>query len=258
MIIKLVLKYEGTRYNGYQIQPLKNTVQHFLELALKKIYQKKIKTMASSRTDAGVHAEGQVAHYAILGIDIPLSRLPEVINNYLPHDIRVYQAEKTDENFHSRYSAKVRQYRYRLWTGSALAIPLNELAFVHQEEGMEKSTLATYLTPLVGYYDFTSFCHVKDASSSKKREIFDIQLQKKGMILEVDFFGNAFLRSMIRSIIGCALFAIKKQKPENYLKEILFAKDPFRAKARAPAKGLCLYQVFYNKIYGHTYYKQEK
>lgn len=245
------MKYEGTRYNGYQKQPLKNTIQHFLEVSLRKIYRQDIRTVSSGRTDTGVHAEGQVVHYEPpKGINIPPSKLPQIINNHLPHDIQVCSIALVSNDFHSRYDAKVRQYRYRLWAGEPAAIPLNELAFVHPVEHIKKAILVDYLQPLVGYHDFTSFCHKRDPSPFKKREIFDIQLQNKGMILEVDFFANAFLRSMIRSIMGCALFAIKKQKPRDYLKKILLSQNPLLAKARAPANGLCLYRVFYTKIYG--------
>ena len=254
-MIALTLKYQGSHYNGYQKQPGRDTVQSLLESSLKKVYQKEIKTVAAGRTDSGVHAEGQVVHYQS-GINIPLAKLPQVINQHLPEDIRVYRAEEKETGFHARYSAKARQYRYRLWTGSSLDIPLQQLPFVHAVENITALELKRYLSPLIGYHDFTSFCHIDDPSPSKVREIFDLQYHHQGPLLEIDIFGNAFLRNMIRAIIGSALFALHKQKPENYLKDILLARDPARAKARAPAKGLCLYRVFYHTIYGDRDYYQ--
>ncbi len=254
LIIKLDLKYQGTRYHGYQKQIDVNTIQKCLEFSLKKVYRTEINVLASGRTDTGVHAEGQVVHYQVENIDISVTKLPEVINCYLPEDIRVYGAEKKNLNFHARYSARVRQYRYRLWTKNQRDIPLNELAFIFPVKEIDSKALKNYLSPLIGYYDFTSFCHVHDSSPSKQREIFDIQFKEKEGILIIDMFGNAFLHNMVRSIIGTALFAFRKNKEKNYLKKILLAKDASLAKHRAPAKGLCLQRVFYTKLYGERDY----
>ena len=254
LIIKLDLKYQGTHYHGYQKQIDVNTIQSCLEFSLKKVYRRDISTVASGRTDTGVHAEGQVVHYQIEGIDIPLDKLPEVINCHLPNDIRVYNAQQKNLDFHARYSAKARQYRYRLWMGNERDVPLNEFAFVHPVSNIDRAKLNRYLSSLIGYHDFTSFCQINDPNFCKKREIFDIQFQEREKILNIDIFGNAFLHNMVRSIIGSALFALRKNKKEDYLKKILLAQNPLMAKARAPAKGLFLQRVFYTKIYGNRDY----
>ena len=256
MKIRLTLQYDGNGYAGYQKQDNILTIQEKLERTLSQVYGYPLETIGSGRTDVGVHADGQVIHFNVEENKIPLSRLASIMNRLLPDNIRVVEAFEVSRNFHARYSARVRMYRYTLeQVSGGRLFPQGRHAY---QPGffLDISQLEEYLRPLIGRHDFSSFCHLHDGSRTKEREIFHITVHEKENYIYIDFYGNGFLRNMIRSIVGTLLFAYRKKKKNDYLANILVRRSPLKSKARAPGKALTLHRVYYTKIFGdRPYYK---
>jgi tRNA pseudouridine38-40 synthase len=258
--IIFTITYDGKKLNGFQKQPEDNipTVQDFFEKALLKVFSKKFITYGCGRTDSGVHADEQTIMVDIsskLVNKITINKLSLVLNNWLPSYIRILRANKTKNNFHVRYSALIRCYRYKIILMNADAnIPylrVEELEHCYFHNGdIDINVLQKYFNPLEGNHDFSSFASVKDGSVNKKRFIYKIDLIKKGRRLFIDIYANGFLRSMVRSIIGNVLFWYKKSLSPAYVKKILLTCDPLQAKHRITPNALFLRRVFYTNIFG--------
>lgn len=253
MIVRILAKYLGGNYAGSQRQLNAPAVQNKIDDALSLVYHRAVRTIASGRTDRGVHADEQVFTFQGEEKKFSLAKLPAILNHKLPEDIRVLSCEKASPGFHARFSARVRMYRYQILDGAFDAPPtlLNaHLSAYAVGFPVDEAKLLRYLEPLVGIHDFSSFCSVKDTSRIKHREIFKIQVWRNKDLVNVDFYGNAFLRNMIRSIMGNLLNAYMLKKDAGILAELLEKKDPSFAKKRAPAKGLILKKIFYSPIFG--------
>lgn len=245
--VKATVAYDGTNFSGYQLQPGLRTVQLEIDRALVKIHKDEtIHSVASGRTDAGVHANGQVLHF-----DTPLS-LPEdrwkmALNVLLPTDIRIIDVVYVDEEFHARYSATGKTYVYK-WSSAEVHNPFERHYSVHL--GRSKPDLermkeaATYL---IGTHDFTSYCSSKTATSNRIRTVRLLTLEKQGDELIMTIEGDGFLYNMVRTIAGM-LFAVGvgRYTPMD-IKKILDLKDRQAAGKTAPAHGLYLEEVTYDE-----------
>lgn len=244
--VKATVAYDGTDFAGYQFQPNMRTVQSVIDKALVKLHKdKSIYSVASGRTDAGVHAYGQVIHF-----DTPLSLTPDrwrmALNVLLPKDVRVVDIEFVDEEFHARYSATGKTYMYK-WSRSEIQSPFERNYVVHlgkwrpDVERMREA--ATYF---IGTHDFTSFCSSKTATASKVRTIRELTVVEKDEELIMTIEGDGFLYNMVRTIAGM-LFAvgIGWNKPSD-MKEMIEAKDRKKVGKTAPAHGLYLMNVTYD------------
>ncbi len=256
MRVTLKIKYLGGAYAGSQRQINALGIQNLLDDALSDLYQARVRTAASGRTDRGVHSEEQVLIFKAEPRNFPLEKLALILNMRLPEDIRVLSASEADPDFHPRFVARVRMYRYRLLdrlTPLSSWPELNHFAYFPRLK-LEETKLQAYLSPLIGEHDFTAFCSAKDPSPSKVREMFHLTVWRDKQVINIDFYGNAFLQTMIRSIVGNLLAVYKDKKPEDTLLKILETKDRGLAKLRAPAKGLSLKKVFYQPVFGPRLY----
>ena len=243
--VKATVAYDGTNFAGYQLQPGLRTVQSEIDKALMKIHKdKKAHTVASGRTDAGVHANGQVLHF-----DTPLSLPPDrwqmALNVLLPTDIRIVGVMYVDEDFHARYSATGKTYVYK-WSSAEVHSPFERNYSVHlgrSKPDAEKMKEAA--THLVGTHDFTSYCSSKTATSNRVRTVRLLTLERHGDELIMTIEGDGFLYNMVRTIAGM-LFAvgIGRYTPTD-IKKILELKDRQAAGKTAPAHGLYLENVTY-------------
>ncbi|MDW0116780.1 tRNA pseudouridine(38-40) synthase TruA [Sporosarcina thermotolerans] len=243
--VKATVAYDGTDFAGYQSQPNMRTVQSVIDKALVKLHKdKSIYSVASGRTDAGVHAFGQVIHF-----DTPLNLFPDrwrmALNVLLPKDVRVVDVEFVDDEFHARYSATGKTYMYK-WSRSEIQSPFERNYVVHlgkwrpDIERMREA--ATYF---IGTHDFTSFCSSKTATSSKVRTVRELTVVEQGEELIMTIEGDGFLYNMVRTIAGM-LFAvgIGWNEPSD-MKEMIEAKDRKKVGKTAPAHGLYLMNVTY-------------
>lgn len=241
---KMILQYEGTRYQGWQKQEsTENTIQGRLEALLYKMSGQKIEVHGSGRTDAGVHARGQVANFQ-LKTDQEPGELQSYINRYLPEDIAVISLKEVPMRFHSRLNAKGKVYCYRV-----LNSPLPHIfdrRYVYQiEKPLDLEAMRRASAYLVGEHDFKAFTSAKKGKKSTVRRIDEICIETVEDEVRFIFTGNGFLYHMVRILMGTLLeVGLHKMEPER-LPQILLSCDREQAGALVPAKGLMLMEVFY-------------
>lgn len=243
---KLTIAYDGTNYCGWQVQPNGISIQEILQDKIKIIAREDIKLIGSGRTDAGVHAFGQVAHFNC-SKELDIHRFAHSLNALIPEDIRIIEMDVVGKDFHAQYSAKGKIYHYNLHLDQVMD-PFRRLYAYHVLEKIDLSQMQRATAYFKGTHDFTSFAneaHRGTAAHDPVRTIerLDIMMQLGGVRLE--FEGDGFLYKMVRNIVGTLLEVGKgKLEPED-IKHILEAKDRCKAGQAAPAQGLFLVEVKY-------------
>ena len=242
MRYKCELAYDGTNYAGFQSQINALAIQDVIEEALQKIFQVKIRIVMASRTDAGVHALGQVFHFDAKEYD-PY-RLKGAFNHYLPNDIHINKIEVVDESFHARFNVKAKTYRYLINCGEKSPF-LNERALqIHYDLDIELMKEALKL--FVGKHDFTSYNTTPlEDIADQVREIYDFTLTLKGDLLIFEIRGNGFLRNMVRLIIGDLVDVGRKRKTLDDIKESLDRPDKKKERLNVAPGGLYLVSIEY-------------
>jgi len=243
--IVLKVAYDGTAYHGFQRQtPPVIAVQNVLESRLAKIFGDSIELAASGRTDAGVHATGQVVNFFTNG-RIPVEQIPRAANSQLPPDIVVVDAWEGDAGFSARHSAKSKTYLYRIQQGT-VPCPFTRAYAWYIRQPLNVAAMREALALLVGAHDFSSFRAAGGAPMSPIRTLYQASLEEKpGDILEFAFHGNGFLYHMVRNIVGTVADVGRGRCSVAQFAEILAARDRKLASPTAPACGLCLYKVEY-------------
>ncbi len=241
--IKLIIEYVGTNYCGWQIQPNGTTIQEILEKCLEKITGEKVKVHGSGRTDSGVHAEAQVAHFRVDTRMEPV-QFQRALNSLLPGDIGVSEAEEESHDFHAQFSQKGKRYRYTIYASPYVSI--FEYPFVwHLPYTLNVDAMKEAATYLVGRHDFAAFQASGSDVRTTVRGLTKLEItQRDGKITYV-FEGSGFLKHMVRIVVGTLVdFGFEKKKP-GMMKEILESKDRQKAGRTAPSQGLCLEKVYY-------------
>ena len=244
MRIKLTVSYDGTSYCGWQVQPNKITVQQVLQDAISKATgENDIKVTGSGRTDAGVHAVGQIAHFDTKS-SIPPHKFFKAINAHLPLDIRVKDSELVSDDFDARKTAKKKTYCYTLYFGE-VEQPLKEryATFIDRKTDIEKMRSAAKL--FVGEHDFKCFNASGGGAKTTVRTIYNIDIEKKDDELKVLVTGNGFLYNMVRTLVGTLLSVGQGEKTEDYIRKMLITGDRNLCGKTLAAKGLCLMSVEY-------------
>lgn len=238
MRIKLVFSYDGSKFKGFQRQSDKKTVQGELEKALSKIYQDKIEIKGAGRTDAGVHAIGQCAHFDAIE-DIP--NLKEKLNSLLNPDIVIKNVKKVSFNFHARYSVIKKEYVYKINLGKFRAY-LNDYCYQPRYKldikAMEKASKI-----FIGNFDFKNF--VSGEKDDTTTTIYSIKFKRKFDILEISFIGAGFYRYMVRNLVGALLEVGKYKISEDTIKAMLYNPREARSLPTAPSEGLYLKKIWY-------------
>lgn len=243
--IALTVAYDGTAYHGFQRQsPPVVAVQNVLERKLAMVFGDSIELAASGRTDAGVHAYGQVVNFFTNG-RIPIERVPMAVNSLLPDDIVVKEAWEADYDFSARHSAKAKTYIYRIQQGST-PNPLTARYAWYERRRLDVEKMQAALDMLKGEHDFSAFRAAGGAPMSPIRTIYEAKVEEKpGDMLEFTIYGNGFLYHMVRNIIGTvANVGLGRISLERF-GEIFASLDRGQASATAPACGLYLYSVEY-------------
>lgn len=242
------LSYDGTRYDGWQKQGnTDRTIQGKLEQVLGRLDGQPVEIRGSGRTDAGVHARGQVADFSLKG-NMPPGEVMEYMNHYLPEDICVRRAEHAPSRFHSRLNAVRKTYRYQIEMGPRADVFQRSYYYVLGQEldikAMEQA--AGYLT---GTHDFKSFCGNKKMRKSTVRTLESIRFERlQDTRLHISYTGNGFLQQMVRILTGTLIETGAGTRQPEELQLILEAKDRQAAGYTAPAKGLFLEQVEYGEL----------
>lgn len=241
--VRLLIEYEGTHYAGWQWQKNDMTVQETLTKAIEQVLQEPIKLYGASRTDAGVHALGQVANFKTTS-NIPSERLLHAINFYLPHDITIKDAADVAESFHAQYSAKSKVYQYTLlndWIRTSLY--RNFCHVCGFQLYIDKMIAATM--DIIGTRDFTSFTTKAWCEKHRTRTVKKLDIKKEGKYIYFTIEADGFLYNMVRTIVGTLIEVGREKIPAHSVKNILDARNRKLAGPTAPAKGLCLMEVKY-------------
>lgn len=244
--IKATLAYDGTHFSGYQVQPGKRTVQLEIESSLKRMHKgQDIRITASGRTDAGVHANGQVIHFDS-PFDIPEANWPRALNALLPDDIYVKRVEKVNDHFHARFDVSLKEYRFKLLNRAQPDL-FRRLYTVHIPEPLHLGRMQEAANYIVGTHDFTSFCAANTSVVDKVRTVSLLEISPaEEDEIHIRVAGNGFLYQMVRIIVG-QLVTIGKGKAEpGIIQEIIEAKDRQKAFPTAPPQGLYLWEVGYS------------
>lgn len=242
--IKLLLQYEGTRYQGWQRQTSSdNTIQGKLEVLLSKMCQEPVEISGSGRTDAGVHAMGQVANFHTSSL-MTTDEMLAYCNRYLPEDIAVVEVSEAAPRFHSRLNACGKCYCYRVINSSIPNVFWRKFA---QEvpEALDMAAMREAAGLLMGEHDFKSFTSAKKGKKSTVRRIDEISIEKEKDLITFTFVGNGFLHHMIRILMGTLLEVGMGKRSPGSMTDILEARNREMAGPLAPAKGLTLMKVFY-------------
>ena len=242
--IKLTIEYDGKDFNGWQKQPNKPNIQGEIERAIYNITKEEVDLIGSGRTDAGVHALGQVANFKT-NSNILIEKLALAINSQLKNTIIIKKAEEVDERFHSRYNAKHKTYRYIINNspcGTAIYRNL-EYCFPIKLDVSKMQEAAKYFE---GEHDFKAFKSSGTSAKNSVRTIYNASVKQEGEKIIIELTGNGFLYNMVRIISGTLLdVGLQKIKPEE-IKNIIEEKDRQKAGKTLPAHGLYLVEVKYN------------
>ena len=254
--IQLVVSYDGTDFGGWQKQKNARSVQEELEKALEKMHGHPVKITGAGRTDAGVHAHGQVAGFFTDIASIPAERFALALNKLLPGDVRIMSAGDAPKDFHARFDASLRRYRYFIVTGDSQDATSRRYSwFVPRRPSL--AVLNAMAAAIVGEHDFTAFASAKDISVSRSRFIRESSFWFEGSGLVYQVSANAFLWRMVRSLVGTMIFlepqAGTPEEGAAMIGALLEGRDRTKAGPTAPAHGLFLWNVEYGeRKYGHA------
>jgi len=243
--IRLDLSYDGTNFEGWQIQKSGRTVQGEITKALEKLHKNKpVNLVGSGRTDSGVHASFQVAHFESEDCTVPSGRFVQALNSNLPRDIRIHRSLEVPSDFHARYDAVMRVYRYYLIKPEhqkAHMTPFSAPCILD----LDIPRLNEMAAALTGTHDFTSFAAVGDPNENKVRTVHGARFFSEGPFTVFRISGNAFLWKMVRTIVGTILQQYERGGSFAEIRGILDSKDRTQAGPTAKAKGLFLDKVIY-------------
>ena len=254
--LKLTIAYDGTRYAGWQRQATSNkrqatggkpTIQGTLERVLGRILREPVRVIGSGRTDAGVHAEAQVAHVKTRST-LPRERLLRSVNSLLPHDVALTRIDEAPASFHARFSARRKQYRYRIFT--ATVVPPFIRPYVHHVRApLNFRVMRREAAALVGRHDFRAFARIDRHARQRKttRAISALELKRRGDQLQLAIEGHGFLHTMVRSIAGTLLDVGRGRLPPGTVRRMLATGDRRLGGSVAPPQGLTLVGVEYGE-----------
>lgn len=241
--IRLIIEYDGTAYAGWQLQPNGLSLQEVVEGALAEVLGEGVRLISSGRTDAGVHARGMTAHF-ITPRDLPLSAFREGTNRHLPRDVAIREASEAPADFHARFDARGKWYRYTLYLGSVRS-PLAARTSWHIRSALDFDAMSAGAEAFVGTHDFAAFRSSACEAKTTERTIFSVDLSREGDLLHIDVKGSGFLKNMVRVMVGTLLEIGLRKRPPGDVGLLLREGCRTRAGRTAPPCGLCLMEVWY-------------
>ncbi len=241
--IKLVVAYDGTDYHGSQIQNNGKTIEGVLAKELSSLVKEEIVLIGASRTDAGVHACGNVYVFDTES-RIPAEKFALALNTKLPEDIRVQHSEEVSADFHPRHQDTVKTYEYQI-LNRALPLPQYRLYAHFTYVPLDLTKMQEACRHFIGTHDFASFCAAGSQTETTVRTVYDLKVKKEGELLTISITGNGFLYNMVRIIAGTLMKVGSGDIPPKEIPAIIEAKDRRAAGPTAPARGLTLVQIRY-------------
>ena len=241
--IKLLLEYEGTAYVGWQRQVQPNSIQQALEEAIARITGAQASATGASRTDAGVHARGQVANF-MTSSSLSIEKLRDALNAVLPPDIGVLEAAEAAEDFNARFSAKSKVYEYTIWNRHTRPV-LSRLFCWHVHKPLDVERMSAAARLLLGTHDFACFASANTDRVTSVRTMTEAGVTERDGIITFSLEGNGFLYNMVRAVTGTLVEVGRGKLSVEEFRAILESCDRKRAGRTAPARGLCLVRVEY-------------
>jgi tRNA pseudouridine38-40 synthase len=241
MRFRLLIEYDGTDYAGWQVQKNKRTVQGDIEQSLELVLKHRVRVIGAGRTDSGVHAWGQVAHFDS-DLDVEPALIKRSLNGILRKTIRIKQVDSVEPEFHARFSAKWRSYRYQI---SPVPVALSRNYVWHISYNLNLHQMQSAADQIVGIHDFRSFARSISAVPHHVCEVAEAIWQEEKELIIFKIRANRFLHGMIRALVGTFIDIGRGKLPVNDFSQIFVAYDRKRASQSAPARGLILEQVEY-------------
>lgn len=246
MNYKAVIQYEGTRYRGWQVQGnTENTIQGKLEALLSRMEGAPVEVHGSGRTDAGVHAAGQVISFRCAGGKSP-EEIRDYMNRYLPEDMAVLSVEEAAPRFHARLHAVRKTYVYRIWNDPVRKV-FGRRYVTQVEEPLDVERMRTAAAKLCGTHDYRAFCSLKRFKKSTVRTVEAIRIRQEGPLIEIAYTGDGFLYHMVRILTGTLVEAGLGFRSAESVREVLESRDRACAGRLMPPEGLMLMSVEYLK-----------
>ncbi len=243
---KITIQYDGSRYKGWQLQNSTDmTIQGKIQGVLSELAGQEIEVIGSGRTDAGVHAYGQVANFHMPD-SFKIEEILAYLNHYLPMDIAVISIEEVDERFHARFHAISKTYIYRIHRSSIPNVFERKFMYTYIED-LDVNAMKVAAKQFIGTHDFRAFCGNKKMKKSTVRTITDINIEEIGSELRISYTGDGFLQNMIRILTGTLIEVGNGTKNENEICEILESKNREKAGYTVPPDGLILSCVIYGE-----------
>ncbi|MEO7540036.1 MAG: tRNA pseudouridine(38-40) synthase TruA [Pyrinomonadaceae bacterium] len=253
MNYKLLIQYDGTDFHGWQVQENDRTIQGELERVIGMLADAQVGVIGSGRTDAGVHAEGQVANVHLVGGNFTPEKLKHAINGNLWRDIRIMKAEKTPDEFHARFSAKRKTYVYRVFNGPVMSPFWRRFAH-HEARPLDVAKMNDTARLFLGEHDWTAFSSAKSDSEGRVRTVLDFTVESTwddramGSMIEFRITATGFLRYMVSSIAGTMLEVGRGEKDSDILQTAIITGDRDLSGKTASANGLTLVRVDYDLV----------
>lgn len=242
--IRIVVEYDGTRYFGWQLQKDRPTVQGELQRAVQEVTGRRTLVVGAGRTDAGVHAEAQVANFHTTSA-LSVAKWPEALNAHLPEDVAVLSAAEAPLDFHAQFAATSKIYRYRV-LNRPVRSALERFRTHLVKAPLDVPRMQEAAKRLVGTHDFRSFGTEMSRKEDTVRTIFSLSIVRQGEFVDFVVHGDGFLYNQVRSMVGTLLAVGLGRRPPEWVAEVLEARDRSRAGANVPAKGLTLVEVRYD------------
>lgn len=253
--VALVMQYLGTAFYGWQRQPHHRSVQAEIERAINQTVASNdsanqrdwIGLHGAGRTDSGVHAAAQTAHFDVTSA-IPGHKWATVINHKLPQDVLILASAEVSKDWHARFSAIWRRYRYLFYTAASPNLFVGPFSWHYYYEPLDADAMAAALKPLLGYHDLAAFCRSGSERSHTWIDVQDVACTRQNSLIQVEIQANGFLYGMVRLLVGLlAKVGSGNMSPDTFF-EIWFHRKRDRVKYAAPAKGLCLLRVGYENF----------
>lgn len=243
---KILVQYVGTKYKGWQIQKsTEETIQGKLNAVISRMVGYPVEVIGSGRTDAGVHAIGQVANFHIKSHVKDKKGFIDEINQYLPTDIAVIKMQDVDERFHSRFSAKSKTYRYRIYKDRIPDVFSRKFVYFYTDKELDVEKMKKAAALMTGEHDFKCFCGNPHMKKPTVRNVMKIDIEESDKEITIDFTGNGFLQNMVRIMAGTLIEVGNGTRGVGSIAPMIKSLDREKAGFTAPPQGLCLMKVDY-------------
>lgn len=241
--IKLIFAYDGSKFSGLQYQSDRKSVQEAIENAIYKVTKRRSRLIIAGRTDAGVHAYGQVANF-LTASEIPAKAFAFKLRPYLPASIEIIESSQVDLDFHARFKAKKKTYLYRIYNDKFMHPSLNHI-YTKVSYDLDLDLMRQAAKYLCGYHDFKAFSKYENKEINTYRTIDYISIEKKDKLIEISLRGDSFLYNQVRIMVGVLVDAARGHISPAYVKEILDSRDRLKAGITYGPQGLYLVKIDY-------------